>query len=296
MSTGSTGSAALVVDSHTHVWPRWPHKPAVPDPATRASVEHLVFEMDANGIDQAVLAAARLEGCADNNDYVAGALTKYPGRFHHFADADCRWAPEYHSPGAAARLRALAEQYVIAGVSHYVGPENDGWLVSPEGMEFFSEASRLGLIVALAANPAWHADVWAVARAFPDLTLVLHHLGLVLLWKDGVDDGLRRVLPAGDLPNLKVKVTGFFYGTDQPWEYPLPKAVEVVHRFYDSWGPARLLWGSESPNFRGHLSYRQSLEIVRTHCSFIPAAEMDMVLGGNLDALLRAARARREFA
>lgn len=210
-----------------------------------------------------------------------------PGRFHHFADADCRWAPEYHAPGAAARLRALAEQYSIAGVSHYLGPENDGWLVSPEGTAFFAEAARLGLIVALAANPSWQADVRTVARAFPELPLVLHHLGLVSLWQDGVDDGLRRVLPTGDLPNLKVKVTGFFYGTDRPWEYPFPKAVDVVQRFYDAWGPARLLWGSESPNFRGHLSYRQALEIVRTHCSFLQEPEMNMVLGENLDALLR---------
>jgi L-fuconolactonase len=90
-----------------------------------------------------------------------------------------------------------------------------------------------------------------------------------------------------------VKVTGFFYGTDRPWEYPLPHAVEVVHRFCDAWGPDRLLWGSESPNFRAHLSYRQTLEIVRTHCSFIPGAAMDMVLGGNLDALLRAGPFRR---
>ena len=221
----------MIIDSHTHVWPRWPHQPAVPDPATRAS-------------------------------------------------------------SRAARLRALAEQYSITGVSHYLGPENDGWLVSPEGTAFFAEAARLGLIVALAANPARQADVRTVARAFPELPLVLHHLGLVLLWQDGVDDGLQRVLPTGDLPNLKVKVTGFFYGTDRPWEYPLPKAVEVVHRFYDAWGPERAALGLREPEFRGHLSYRQSLELVRTHCSFIPTAEMDMVLGENLDALLRVGHAR----
>ena len=282
-----------IVDSHVHVWPRWPHQPPVPDPSTRASIEHLVYEMDANGVDQAVLAAARLEGQADNNDYVAAAVERYPGRFHHFADVDCVWSPEHHRPGAAARLRALAERYPIVGVSHYPGRENDGWLLSPDGLEFFAEAARLGLIVALAANPAWQEDVRTVARALPDLQIVLHHLGLVLLWKDGVADGLQRVLPAADLTNVTVKVTGFFYGQDRPWEYPLLGAVDVVRQFYDSWGPCRLMWGSESPNFRGSLSYRQSLEIVRTHCSFIPSAEMDLVLGGNLYALLDAAYARR---
>ena len=38
------------------------------------------------------------------------------------------------------------------------------------------------------------------------------------------------------------------------------------------------------------MTYRQSLEIVRTHCSFISGNDMQKVLGGNMKALLERGR------
>ena len=277
-----------IVDAHAHTWPRWPYTPPVPDDATRGSVEHLLFEMDQNGVDRTLIVAAGIDRNTDNNDYVAAAVRRYPDRLVHAADVDCRWTPDYHRPGAADRLRAAVERYDVGVVTHYLAKENDGWLLSDEGRAFFRTAARLGLVVSLAAPPPWHADLRTVARENPGLVFLVHHLANINSWPGGVEEGLRMVLPARDLPNVFVKVSGWYYGSDEPWEYPHRARLDTVKAFHDEWGPHRLVWASDHPVFRRALTYRQTLEIVRRHCSFIDAADLPGVLGGNLTALLPA--------
>src|SRR5688572_10016939 len=98
----------MIIDSHCHAWRCWPYQPPVPDPETRGRIEQLIFEMDQNGVDRAVLVCARIDHNPDNNDYVAEHVRAHPDRLHQFADVDCSWWPTYHTPGAAARLAEAA--------------------------------------------------------------------------------------------------------------------------------------------------------------------------------------------
>ena len=36
----------MIIDSHTHAWPRWPYQPPVPDDESRGKIEQLLHEMD----------------------------------------------------------------------------------------------------------------------------------------------------------------------------------------------------------------------------------------------------------
>src|SRR5690606_30767143 len=110
---GGVPVSGMIVDSHTHAWARWPYKPAVPDEATKGAVEHLIHEMDQNGVAEAVIVSARIEKNPQNNEYGAAAVRRYPTRLHQFADVDCIWSPEYHTPGASERLRQAADTLPI---------------------------------------------------------------------------------------------------------------------------------------------------------------------------------------
>ncbi len=66
----------MILDGHCHAWPRWPYQPPVPDPESRGAVEQLLWEMDQNGVSQAVLICAGITDNADNNDYVAAAVAR----------------------------------------------------------------------------------------------------------------------------------------------------------------------------------------------------------------------------
>lgn len=277
----------MIIDAHCHAWRTWPYQPPVPDPTSRGTVEQLLFEMDQHGVDQAVLVAARIDQNADNNDYVAGCVRRFPDRLHQFADVDCSWTETYHVAGAAARLEESVARYGHAGFTHYVKANDDGaWFLGEEGTAFFRVADRLRQIVSLACSPGLHPVLRQVAERFPALPFLCHHMAGVRASEPPPQPSMENVLRSAALPNIFVKLSGFHYVSATPWDYPYADCALVVRRLYEAFGPDRLCWGSDYPVVRRAMTYQQALEVVRQHCTFIPAEHKERILGGNLHRLL----------
>ena len=172
----------MIIDSHAHAWASWPYEPAVPDPSTRGTLEQLTWEMDRNGVDGAVIIAARIDHNPGNNEYVAEAVRAHQGRLHLFCDVDSKWSPKYHTPGAARRLRDAAARFACKGFTHYLGQTNDGWLRSADGIAFFEVAAELNMVASVAGPPIWQEDLRAIARRTPSLPILCHHLAGLASW------------------------------------------------------------------------------------------------------------------
>ncbi len=279
----------MIIDSHCHAWTTWPYDTRVPDPGSRGRIEQLLFEMDRNGVDRAVVICARIDHNPDNNEYVGREAARHPDRIVAFPDIDSVWSPEYHTPGAADRLRAAADRWPIVGFTHYLGDIDDGWLTSDEGKAFFWVAAERELIASLTGATTWLPDIRRVAAAFPSMPILLHHQGMARA-VDGVgSSGLRDLLACADQPNVLVKASGFYYGSGRWHDYPWPAQQEVFRRIHDAFGPERLVWGSDYPVSPWlACTYAQALEVVREHCAdYIPPSRMADVLGGTLERLLR---------
>jgi L-fuconolactonase len=281
-------TASPVIDSHTHAWSRWPYDDNVPDPATRGSAEHLLWEMDRHGVDEAVVVSAQIEHNPDNNSYVAQAVQASGGRLHQLADVDSVWSDTHHTAGAVERLERAVDRFRPVGLTHYVGETNDGWFRSDEGLAFFSAAHRHGLIASLAAGPAWQDDIRWLAERLPGLPIMIHHLGLVPATGPQRDEALAAVLASAAHPNVLIKLSGFHYITDRGSEYPHADARDVAERLYQSFGPHRLCWASDFPALTRYLTYTQSLDIVRLHCDFIAPEDLPLVMGQTMRAVLTA--------
>ena len=287
-----------VIDSHCHAWRCWPYDAAVPDPRQRGSIEALLYEMDVHGVERAAVICARIGhevgpafGNDDNNDYVAAAVAERPDRLVQFPDVDCVWRPEHHTPGAAGRLQQAVDRYGPPGFTHYVGPADDGWFASEEGVAFFETADDLGLLVSLAAGPAWQPAIRALAERLPGLRILLHHQAGVRLGP-GLATELEAVLANADLPNLYIKASGFHYLTEPSWDYPYARAREQILRpLVEAYGADRVAWGSDFPAARWHLTYTQSVEAFRACSSWMSEPEMGMLFGGTMAALLTGAAA-----
>jgi predicted TIM-barrel fold metal-dependent hydrolase len=275
----------MIIDSHTHAWTDWPYEPPVPDAESRGRVEQLLWEMDRWGVDQAVLVCARIDRNPQNNDYVAECVRQFPERLVQFADVDCSWTETYHTPGAAGRLAAAARQYRLKGFTHYL-KRDLGWFEGEEGLAFFKTAADLGLIASLALGPEWQPALRALARRFPSVPFLCHHMAGARV---GDEPGLEEILRSAEVPNVYVKLSGFHYASRVSWEYPYLDTRETVRRLYEGFGPERLCWGSDYPVVRFHMTYQQALEAFRTHCDFIPEADQERILGGSLHGLLAAA-------
>jgi L-fuconolactonase len=269
----------MILDSHCHVWARWPYQPAVPDPETRASPGQLLYEMDQHGVDRAVLIAAGLGGNPDNNAFVVAAAAAHPGRFVPFADIDSRWTPTYRQPGAAARLAEAADRWNLAGFTHYLDEADDGaWMLGDEGRRFFGLAESRRLIASLSIVPAQMPAVAALAEAHPRLRIHCHHLGFLGPRSAATKDGPQRVLAAARHPNIAIKISGFGNVAAPGMDYPYPDLTWIVGALHAVYGPWRLSWGSDYPVSRRHMTYRQTLDMLRRHCR-LPEESVDIILG-----------------
>ncbi len=276
----------MIIDGHCHAWAHWPYQPPVPDPRSRGTLEQLVFEMDQNGVDRAVIICAAIDHNPENTADVVEAAKRHGDRIIPFADIDCRWSATYHTPGAADRLRTAAARWSLRGFTHYLNEDRDsGWLISTDGLEFFRAAAELGLIASLACRSRHMPVIRDIARRFPGMPILVHHLARILE-RSEIDD----VLAAAAEPNIHVKFSGFGYASAEGWNYPCADMHWIACAIHERFGAARLCWGSDYPVSRRYMTYRQSLEIVRTHCDFIAPADMPLVLGGTMERLLRSAR------
>ena len=277
----------MIFDSHCHAWRAWPYDPAVPDRKTRGSIEQLAYEMDSNEVDRALIVCAEIEGNPDNNQYVYERAQSYADRFAYVVDVDSRWKDSYHTEGAADRLEDAVKRWHPAGITHYLLDDADEgtWLYSDAGMAFFEALVSHGLVFSIHCLPQHQAHIRRLAAHFPQMTILIHHMGHPLVLEP---ETLAEILATAVRDNVYVKVSGFYNATTQPkWDYPLADVQPVLHALYQRYGSDRLCWGSDYPVCRWFFSHRHAIEIVRHHCSFIPSADLDKIMGENLASILQ---------
>lgn len=276
----------MIFDSHCHAWHTWPYDPSAPDRESRGSIEQLAYEMDNNGVDKALIVCAGIEGNPDNNQYVNEKTQAYGDRFVYVIDVDSRWQESYHTDGAAERLEHAVQRWHPVGFTHYLLDDADegAWLHSDAGSAFFEVASSQGLIASIHCLPQHQAHIRKLAALFPQLKILIHHMGHPKVIEPETQ---AEVLATATYDNVYVKVSGFYNGTTGPkWDYPLADVQPILQGIYQRYGADRLLWGSDYPVCRWFYSHRHAIEIVRHHCRFIPAEDMDKIMGRNLAGIL----------
>lgn len=276
----------MIIDGHCHIWENWPYQPAVPDPQSRARVEQLLHEMDINGVERAVIICARIGDNPHNVDYAFEMAACHPGRLIVFPDLECRWSADYRRPGAVIRLQQALARWDFVGFTLYLDEADDGaWLTGAEGRPFFALAAEHRLIASISVLPHQMPGLVALARAFPALPILLHHFAFLGPRSAATATGVDLVLAAADCPNVLVKYSGMGNVAAPDQEYPYLELGDVPRRLAAAFGPRRLIWGSDYPVSRKHMTYRQTLHLLERHGP-IRAADLPLVLGGNLDRLL----------
>jgi predicted TIM-barrel fold metal-dependent hydrolase len=265
--------------------------------AMESPPDFMVAQMDYAGVERMVLQNAHLYGRL--NEYFGDALRTYPDRFIGLADLD---ESNAHTDREIARLADGVERLGLKGVYYTSGGlftssfrhHLDDLIFEP----YWREIERLDLVVYwdIEAHPQpTRDDYLEQLRRFgrwrarhPDVRSVLvHGIGDMLLGQAGYD------LPADILetcrePNVWLEVL-FPIALGRVEEYPFLTAQARVRHMYDSFGPKKLLWGSDLPNVERYCTYGQSLDYVRRHCRFLANDEKQAILGGNLLSVLRLA-------
>jgi L-fuconolactonase len=259
-----------IVDSHTHVAKSW-YEP----------VEALLFEMDRNGVDQAVL--VQMRGQTDNS-YQAECVRRYPGRFASVGIVDTQ------HPDAERALERLAEEGA-SGVRFHLPLRSPG----DDPLAIWRAAARLGLPVSCGgSSPLFAAPEFEAAiQAVPNLPIVVEHLGDMNHPVDDEHEALRRkVFELARYPNLYIKIHGLgefcrraMPPTDPfPFVQPVPPTLEEAYRAF---GPGRMMWGSDFPPVAVREGYRNALRLTMEQLAHLPQSERDQIFGGTAASIFR---------
>jgi L-fuconolactonase len=144
-----------------------------------------------------------------------------------------------------------------------------------------------------------------VAERYPDLTLIIDHLGLRQPPMDSADDppfkSLPDLLALAKYPNVAVKMCGLPALSRQP--FPFLDVVPELRSIVDAFGADRLMWASDIGRFYGRIglhpmvipgtqeqyvgkhTYAESMNFFR-YCDQLTDHEKEAILGGSLTRLL----------
>ena len=263
-----------IVDTHAHVSTNW-FEP----------LETLGYHMHAAGVARAIL--TQVLGQTDNA-YVQRCRREDPQRFGTIVVVDA------DQPDVGERLRQLVGDGA-AGVRlrpRFRSPFGDGLAV-------WRAAAELGITVsAPGASEDFLSDEFAaVLTAFPDLPVVIEHLG----GRNAPDatDALRAqrhaVFGLARFPNAYLKIHGLGeFATRTPdrtapeqFERPIPTYLgEALSAF----GPQRLLWGSDFPLVCAREGYANALQLCWSEFNACSETERAAIFGGVADRLFPPSR------
>ncbi|MEU5269884.1 amidohydrolase family protein [Streptomyces hygroscopicus] len=292
----------MIIDAHVHAGEYYRHYSARfaremtattgrPPDALSAPEEKLLAEMDAAGVDRAVLLAfevRRVEGFSVPNEFVAELCARHPDRLTGFASVDAGM------PGAAGRLRHAVSGLGLRGLKTApcylrMSPADRRWY------DVYQTAEDLGIPVLMHTGytPSRNADpryfspllVERVAKDFPGLTVILAHLGTP--WTRQCVDLLARY------PRLYADLSVF--GSYQP---PATVASALAHA-RDSGVLDRLMWATDFPFASMTESVARMARLAEDPGPWPPGSaplsprEYRLLMGGTARRLLAAARPRQ---
>jgi L-fuconolactonase len=186
---------------------------------------------------------------------------------------------DLRAPDLDAQLDALASRPKLVGIRHIVQAEPDDFLHGDAFRRGVRRLARHGLAYDILVYARQLPAAIQFAAALPEQRLVLDHLGKPDI-RAGAFDGWRRDLERlAALPNVYAKLSGLV--TEADWRH---WTAGDLHRYInaalDSFGPDRLMIGSDWPVCTVAGGYRDVLDVVRTAVAGLSPAQQDAVLGG----------------
>jgi L-fuconolactonase len=252
-----------MVDTHCHASLDW-YEP----------IETLLFEMDRNGVEHAVL--VQIMGQFDN-DYQFECQRRYPGRFANVVLVDT------DRTDAVQQLDQLAARGA-SGVRLRPTTRSPG----DDPLAIWRAAERLGLSVSCGGSSAEFAsDEFAqTIQAVPGLRIVVEHLGSIGRGpEDAAQIALRRTIYGlARFPNVFIKVTGLGEFSQRalpvpggfPFVQPIPPLLDEA---YAAFGPSRMMWGSDFPPVASREGYWNALHLTLDQFAARSQADRDLIFG-----------------
>jgi len=272
------------IDAHQHFWIYNPAEYAWIDDSMRALrrnflPEDLKPEIETSGFHGSVTVQARqtleetrwLLELADHSPSILGVVG---------------WV-DLRSPDIRSQLRALTQNPKLVGVRHIVQSEpDDRFLLQPEFLRGVSMLEEFDLAYDILIYTR-HLPVAAeFVERFQRQRFVLNHLAKPPIKSGKIDSWAQGIRRLAEFPNVFCKLSGLV--TEADWQHWRPgQIVPFLDVAFQSFGPDRLMIGSDWPVCLVAASYARTLQVVKSYLLAQTPECREAVFGGNAQRFWR---------
>ncbi len=262
-----------IVDAQIHLWSSGPPTNPMHRQVSSYSAEECVKDMDAAGVDAAII---HPPGWDPNAGAVAeAAAQKYPNRFAILGNFPLD-KPENRSLIGTWKSRPgmLGLRYA------FTQPHQQNWMTDGTMDWLWPAAEKAGIPIALMASN-FLPVVARVAERHPGLKLIIDHFGRTRGGPSTRSGGaaafgnVEEVAGLARHPNVALKATGAPGESNEP--YPYRDIHPYVRRLYDAFGPTRFFWGTDIT--RMPCSWRQCVTMFTEALPWLQGRDRELVMG-----------------
>ena len=267
------------IDAHSHIWPAETDKFPLAGQQTKKDLNPPSFT------DEELMAIARPEGVGRvvliqhsvyhlfDNSYLVDAVRRHPKRFRIVGMVND------HQPDASGAMKKLLTQGVTGfRITPFIRREKpEAWLDTPGMSEMWKTGAETKQAMCCLINPADLPGVDTMCEKHPETPVVIDHFARI--GADGLirDEDIKLLTRLARHRHTSVKISAFYaLGQKKP---PHLELVPMIKRLYETFGPERLMWASDSPyQIQGENTYRDSISLVRDKLDFITADAREWLL------------------
>jgi L-fuconolactonase len=245
-----------IVDAQVHLWDRGSSAPASPGTLPEVTAEVTLSVLDAAGVSGAVVVSP-WERYRFDPAYALASAARHPVRFRVVVPVDAG-REDVSEVVAAWRAEPLVVGLRLMLRQAMAVAESD---LRESRLFAAAQAARLPLCV---SAKGYLGEVASMARRFPELQVVVDHLGLLPLTpgRNGAAAlaDLPDLLKLAACPNVAVKLSGL--PALSSGRYPFDDLRPLVHQVLEGFGSDRVMWGSDWTQMTGFASYEEGLRFL----------------------------------
>jgi L-fuconolactonase len=198
---------------------------------------------------------------------------------------------DFDSPQATGRIAAMARNPLLVGLRPMIHDIADpGWMLSPAVGAALASMQQNGLVFDALVRPPHLARLLVLADRHPDLTIVIDHFAKPLIRERVIEPWASDMAALAKRANVRVKLSGLVTEAAAGWKRQglVPYVLHVLKSF----GPDRILWGSDWPVLNLADDYEGWMNVTRQLIKHLPADDQAAIMGGNAARIYLSKRGR----
>ena len=276
----------ITVDAHHHLWDLggslgydWLSTPGLEPIHRTYRPEDLQPLLKAAGIDQSIF----VQTLANLNE-TRWALDQ--ARHFPFLAGVVGWV-DLTSPDCQRQVEEFQADPHFVGVRHVVHDEPDrDWILRPDVIRGLRVLESRGIPFDVLFRVEHLHHVPTLARALPDLPMVIDHLAKPAIKAGRLDGWIANFRAAAQFPNVHCKLSGMVSEADRhAWR--ASDFRPYVAAALDLFGPSRLMFGSDWPVCELAGTYAQVHQLARDLLGDLTDTEQEAIFGGNATRFYR---------